>query len=154
MLKKNENVKVKIVDIDPNFILVNILNQEKNIVSKIDITETFWSKPFPFVKNTLKIGDLLDAVVTFSNEDKTYLSLKRNKINPFLFFDESYKINDLVEVNPIKNTEIGLFVSTKEGINGIIHPSDVPNDYYFNDNPLKLKLLSKDKVNCRILLSF
>lgn len=152
MFKRNDIIKVKVINKTEEFVsIVTLDNPTHTDISK---TEISWIQKLPWEEDNVNINDILDATVLFSKEQTLYLSLKKHLINPFNEIHQNNKEGDFLIVNPIKNTDIGLFVRTENGVNGIVHQNDIPEDYIFNFNPLKLKIIHKDLKNGRLLFSF
>jgi len=100
---------------------------EEGIRGLIHISEMSWVKKNFHPQEMLTVGDEVDAVVISLDvpRRKIALSLKQVRPNPWDIIIDRYKIGAIVSgvVKDIKN--FGLFVRIEEGIDGLVHASDI-----------------------------
>jgi small subunit ribosomal protein S1 len=127
---------------------------EEGIRGLIHISEMSWVKKNFHPQEMLAIGDEVDAVVISMDvpKRKIALSLKQVRPNPWDIIVERYKVGSIVEgvVKDIKN--FGLFVRIEEGIDGLVHSSDMswvedvnPVDLYKEGQTVQAVVLGIDK---------
>jgi small subunit ribosomal protein S1 len=157
----NSRVKGKVVTILDYGAFIEI---ENGIEGLIHISEMSWTRKIKHPSKILSIGDEVEVVVLSLNAENRRLSLglKQVEENPWDKMVEKYPIGTVVE-KPIKNiTDFGLFVEFEDGIDGLIHISDVSwgkkiknlKDIYNKGDLVKAKIIelnpSEDKCSLSI----
>jgi small subunit ribosomal protein S1 len=109
------------------------------------------------------IGDSVEVVVlNFDPEaNKVTLGYKQKKPDPWTLVDEKYPEGQKVQGKVIRTTDYGIFVELEEGVEGLIHVSEIdwveksikPNKYYSIGDTVEAMILSVNKVDKRISLS-
>lgn len=148
--------------------VVNITNYgcfielEEGVEGLIHISEMSWTKKIKHPSQLISIGDLLEAIVLDMDVPRKRISLglKQLEPNPWAVIEEKYPVGTVVE-GIIKNiTDFGIFIGLDEGIDGLVHISDIswfqkikhPAEIYKKGNMVKAVVLSIDKGNERFSL--
>lgn len=149
--------------------VVNITNYgafielEEGVEGLIHISEMSWTKKIKHPSQILSLGDVIEAVVLDLDTVKKRISLglKQLEPNPWTVIEERYPVGTVVE-GKIKNiTDFGIFIGLDEGIDGLVHISDIswtqkikhPGEIYRKGDMVKAVVLSIDKENERFSLS-
>jgi small subunit ribosomal protein S1 len=107
------------------------------------------------------IGDEVEAVVLTLDKDKKRISLGMKQIepNPWDKIEDKYPIGSEVEGTVRNLTDFGAFVELEDGVDGLIHISDLswkkikhPSEILKKKDKISSAVLSIDKDNCRISL--
>lgn len=95
----------------------------------IHISEMSWGR-IKSPKEAVKIGDTVDVkVLTIDKEtEKVSLSLKQVKNDPWIEFDNNYKVNDVVQAKVVNLTDFGAFLEIEPGLEGLVHISQISSD--------------------------
>jgi len=128
----------------------------------IHMSEISWSRRKKSISDIYKKGTFVEALVL--NVDKTQkkfsLSLKRLKDDPWKGLSEKYHIGDIIEGFVTSITDFGAFVEIEEGIEGLIHLSEMDDiqgktlaEVYKVDEPVQVVILNIDEKDKRIGLS-
>ncbi len=128
----------------------------------IHISEISWSRRKKIVSETYKKGMPVEALVLNVDKDakKFSLSIKRLKDDPWKGLVTRYHSGDTVEGYVTSITDFGVFVEIEEGVEGLIHLSEIEDlqgknlgDLFTLDDTVKAAILSIDEKNKRIGLS-
>jgi small subunit ribosomal protein S1 len=148
--------------------VVNITNYgafielEEGVEGLIHISEMSWTKKVKHPSQLISIGDVVEAVVLDVDvaRKRISLGLKQLEPNPWSVIEERYPVGTVVE-GKIKNiTDFGIFIGLDEGIDGLVHISDIswiqkikhPAEVYKKSDMVKAVVLSIDKENERFSL--
>jgi len=148
--------------------IVNITNYgafielEEGIEGLIHISEMSWVKKVKHPSQIVSVGDLVEAMVLDLDVSKKRisLSLKQLEPNPWFLMEEKYPPGTVIE-GKIKNvTDFGVFIGFDEGIDGLVHISDIswtqkvkhPSELYKKGQEIRAVVLSIDKDNERFSL--
>jgi small subunit ribosomal protein S1 len=118
----------------------------------IHSSEISWSKNIQNPNKVLKMNQEIDFVVKEidTEKHKISLSIKRCRENPWMLFAQNNKVGDILTTKIRNVTDIGIFATLDEEIDGIIHLSDITWD---QTNAETLKNYSKDQqIQCKILM--
>ncbi len=135
---------------------------ENGIDGLIHMSEVSWSRRKKVVSDLYKKGSLIEALVL--NVDKTHkkfsLSLKRLKEDPWKGISARYQVGDVIDGFVTSITDFGAFVEVEEGIEGLIHLSEMEDlqgrnlaDLFKIDDSVKVMILNIDEKDKRIALS-
>ncbi len=135
---------------------------EDGVEGLVHVTEMSWTRKLKHPSQMVKEGDEVEVVVLDIDKDKKRLSLGMKQVypNPWDIVAEKYPEGTILEA-PIKNiTEFGLFIGIEEGIDGLIHVSDIswtkkirhPGDLYKVGDMVQAKVLTVDKDNQKFTL--
>jgi small subunit ribosomal protein S1 len=148
--------------------IVNITNYgafielEEGIEGLIHISEMSWIKKMKHPSQLLSIGDVVEAMVLDLDvqRKRISLSLKQLELNPWVIMEEKYPPGTVIE-GKVKNvTDFGIFIGFDEGIDGLVHISDIswtqkikhPSELYKKGQEVRAVVLSIDKENERFSL--
>jgi small subunit ribosomal protein S1 len=134
----------------------------KGLEGLIHVSEMSWTRKIGHPNQVLKIGEEVEAVVlnVDSAAKRFSLSLKKAQPNPWDAVAERYPVGTIIE-GKVKNiTEFGLFVGIDEGIDGLVHVSDIswskkvkkPSDLFQKGQIIRAVVLKIDKENERFSL--
>ena len=94
----------------------------------IHITELSWTK-IKHPSEVVNVGDTVEVYVKDLDPEKHRISLgyKKEADNPWVIFENNYKVGDVVTVKIVSFTNYGAFASIIPGIDGLIHISQIAN---------------------------
>jgi small subunit ribosomal protein S1 len=138
------------------------IGMEDGIDGLVHISEVSWSRRKNVVADSYKKGALVDALVlNIDGEQKKFsLSIKRLKEDPWKGLVERYHVGDTVEGYVTSITDFGVFLEIEEGIEGLIHLSEIengkgkhPSELFKIDDTVKAIVINVDEKDKRIGLS-
>ena len=120
----NSRVKGTVVNITNYGIFLEL---EKGIEGLIHISELSWTKHISHPSQMLSIGDVVEAIVINIDKanNKIALSIKRTEADPWLKIKDKYPKGTKIKTKVKTITDYGVFVELEEGIEGLIHVSDL-----------------------------
>ncbi|MFN2366190.1 MAG: 30S ribosomal protein S1 [Desulfurivibrionaceae bacterium] len=135
---------------------------EEGVEGLIHISEMSWSKKTKHPSKILDIGDEVEIQVLNIDADAKRISLgmKQLQANPWDLVSENYPVGSIIE-GKIKNiTDFGVFIGIEEGIDGLIHVSDLswterikhPSEKYAKGETIQAVVLKIDRENERFSL--
>ena len=150
-------VKGKVVNLVPYGAFVEI---EPGVEGLVHVTELSWTKRIAKPSDVLKVGQDLEAVVLGINreEQKISLGIRQLETNPWDLAHEKYPPGTKVK-GAIRNlTSYGAFIELEEGLDGMIHVSDMswtrkinhPSEVVKKGDIVEAVVLEVDKANQRI----
>lgn len=152
-------VKGKVVSITDYGAFVEL---HEGIEGLVHISEMSWNKNIRHPNKLVSVGDIVDAVVLSIDSEKKRISLGMKQIqeNPWDRIDEKYQIGSIVEGTVRNLVDFGAFVELEEGVDGLIHISDMswtrkikhPSEIVRKKDTVKMMVLSVDKENERVSL--
>jgi small subunit ribosomal protein S1 len=100
---------------------------EPGVEGLIHITEMTWSRRMKHPSKLVRAGDQVEAVVLEVNprDRRISLGLKQLEANPWTTVDSRYSIGSVVEGRVRNMTDFGAFIEIEEGIDGLVHVSDL-----------------------------
>jgi small subunit ribosomal protein S1 len=100
---------------------------EQGIEGLVHVSEMSWSKRMKHPSKIVKINDQVETVVLNVNptERRISLGLKQLETNPWDTLHEKYPVGMVVEGKVRNLTEFGAFVEVEEGIDGLVHVSNM-----------------------------
>ncbi len=100
---------------------------EAGIEGLIHISEMTWSRRMKHPSKVVKPGDQVEAVVleVHPKERRISLGLKQLEPNPWSTIDTRYSVGSVVEGRVRNMTDFGAFIEIEEGIDGLVHVSDL-----------------------------
>jgi len=135
---------------------------EKGVEGLIHVSEMSWTRHVRHPSKILNIGDELDAVVLKVDQanEKISLGLKQVEPDPWLTLDERYPLGTKVTGKVRNLTNFGAFVELEEGIDGLVHVSDMswtrrvshPSEVVKKGDVVEVAVLAIDKEHRRISL--
>jgi small subunit ribosomal protein S1 len=130
---------------------------EPGIEGLIHISEMSWTKRVKHPSKMVAIGDEADVLVLDVNEEgrKISLGMKQVEPNPWSLLEERYPPGTRVKGVVRNVTNFGIFVGIEDGIDGLIHVSDIswtqrikdPKDLYKKGDELETVVLKVDREN-------
>ncbi|MBQ4406518.1 MAG: 30S ribosomal protein S1 [Bacteroidales bacterium] len=158
-LKVGDKVKGRVVVMADYGAFVEIA---PGVEGLIHVSEMSWSQHLRQAQEFLKVGDEVEAVIlTLDREErKMSLGIKQLKPDPWANIEEKYPI-DSRHMAKVRNfTNFGVFVEIEEGVDGLIHISDLswtkkikhPNEFTSIGETIEVVVLDIDKENRRLSL--
>jgi small subunit ribosomal protein S1 len=117
-------IKGKIVNLLPYGAFIEV---EQGVEGLIHISELSWTKRISNPAEVLTIGEEVEAMVLSIKKDECKISLgiKQTEFNPWSVVEEKYPVDTRVKGKVRNVTSYGAFVELEEGIDGLIHISDI-----------------------------
>ncbi|MGB8166812.1 MAG: 30S ribosomal protein S1, partial [Chthoniobacteraceae bacterium] len=153
------HVKGKVTNLVPYGAFVEI---EEGVEGLIHVSELSWTKRITRPSDVLTVGQELEAVVLGVNkeEQKISLGVRQLEPNPWDEIEHRYQIGKQVKGIVRNMTAYGAFVELEEGIDGMIHVSDMswtrkinhPSEMIKKGDELEAVVIDIDKQNQRISL--
>jgi small subunit ribosomal protein S1 len=135
---------------------------EEGIEGLVHISEMSWTKRVSHPSELVSIGDEIEVVVLGIDKKKQEISLgmKQTQANPWEQVAERYAVESMVKGNVRNLTNYGAFVELEEGIDGLLHVSDMswtrkishPSEMLEKGQAVECKVLSVDTERRRIAL--
>lgn len=135
---------------------------EKGVEGLLHVSELSWTKKYANPSEMLAIGDRIEVQVldVDKNNKKISLGLKQLESNPWLDVESKYPVGTKVKGKIRNLTDYGLFVELEDGIDGLIHVSDIswtkrighPKDVFKKGEKIEAVVLSVEANNRRISL--
>ncbi|MDX9811888.1 MAG: 30S ribosomal protein S1 [Bacteroidales bacterium] len=158
-LKIGDKVKGKVVVMADYGAFVEIA---PGVEGLIHVSEMSWSQHLRSAQEFLKVGDEVEAVVLTLDrtERKMSLGIKQLKPDPWQNIDEKYAVGARHMARVRNFTNFGVFVEIEEGVDGLIHISDLswtkkikhPAEFTSIDAEIEVVVLEIDKENRRLSL--
>ncbi|HEU4889066.1 MAG TPA: 30S ribosomal protein S1 [Thermoanaerobaculia bacterium] len=136
---------------------------EDGVEGLIHVSEMSWTKKIRHPAKMLNIGDQVEAVVSDVNvpNRRISLSLKALEQNPWDTISQRYPVGTVIEGKVRNLTDFGAFVEVEEGIDGLIHISDMswhrrlkhPSEVLKKGDTVKARVINVDGDNQRLSLS-
>lgn len=152
-------IKGKVVNIVPYGAFVEL---EKGIEGLVHISELSWTKRIGHPSEVLAIGDTIEAVVLNVDKEnqKIALGVKQTEVNPWLEVSNKYTIGTQVKGKVRSFTDYGAFIELEEGIDGLLHNSDIswtrkinhPSEILKKGQKIDAVVLSVDAENRKLSL--
>ena len=100
---------------------------EAGVEGLIHISEMTWSRRMKHPSKVVRPGDQVEAVVLEAHpkERRISLGLKQLEPNPWTTIDSRYSVGSVVEGRVRNMTDFGAFIEIEEGIDGLVHVSDL-----------------------------
>lgn len=127
---------------------------EDGIEGLIHISEMSWSKRVRHPSKMVSLGDEVEVVVLAINSETRRISLgmKQLEPNPWEMIKEKYQVGDIIRGKVRNITDFGLFIGIEDGIDGLIHISDIswierirhPGDKFKKGDEVEAKVLQID----------
>ena len=123
-LKEGDHVKGKVVVIADYGAFVEVL---PGVEGLIHVSEMSWSQHLRSAQDFLKVGDEVEAVIlTLDRENrKMSLGIRQLMPDPWLAIAEKYPVGSKHTATVRNFTNFGIFVELEEGVDGLIHISDL-----------------------------
>ncbi len=158
-LKVGDTVKGKVVVIADYGAFVEIA---PGVEGLIHVSEMSWSQHLRSAQDFLKVGDEIEAsILTLDREErKMSLGIKQLKSDPWENIDSLYGVGTKHKATVRNFTNFGVFVEITEGVDGLIHISDLswtkkikhPSEFTAIGDEIEVVVLDIDKENRRLSL--
>ena len=135
---------------------------EPGVEGLIHVSEMSWSKRVKHPSKLLNVGDMVESMVlgVDQNARRIALGLKQIESNPWQQLGEKYPVGSKITGTVRNLTEFGAFVEVEEGIDGLIHISDMswskrlkhPSDVIKKGDEVEAMVLNIDPENQRLSL--
>ena len=158
-LKVGDHVKGKVVVMADYGAFIEIA---PGVEGLIHVSEMSWSQHLRSAQDFMKVGDEVEAVIlTLDREErKMSLGIKQLKADPWENIEEKYPIGSKHTAKVRNFTNFGVFVEIEEGVDGLIHISDLswtkkvkhPSEFTQIGADIDVVVLEIDKENRRLSL--
>ena len=158
-LKVGDKVKGKVVVMADYGAFIEIA---PGVEGLIHVSEMSWSAHLHSAQEFMKVGDEVEAVIlTLDREErKMSLGVKQLREDPWEKIEEKYPVGSKHTAKVRNCTNFGVFVEVEEGVDGLIHISDLswtkkvkhPSEFTKIGDPIEVQVLDIDKENRRLSL--
>ena len=158
-LKVGDHVKGKVVVMADYGAFIEIA---PGVEGLIHVSEMSWSQHLRSAQDFMHVGDEVEAVIlTLDREErKMSLGIKQLKADPWENIEEKYPVGSKHNAKVRNFTNFGVFVEIEEGVDGLIHISDLswtkkvkhPSEFTQIGAPIDVVVLEIDKQNRRLSL--
>ena len=158
-LKVGDHVKGKVVVMADYGAFIEIA---PGVEGLIHVSEMSWSQHLRSAQDFMKVGDEIEAVIlTLDREErKMSLGIKQLKADPWETIEEKYPVGSKHTAKVRNFTNFGVFVEIEEGVDGLIHISDLswtkkikhPSEFTQIGADIEVQVLEIDKENRRLSL--
>ena len=158
-LKVGDKVKGKVVVMADYGAFIEIA---PGVEGLIHVSEMSWSQHLRSAQEFLKVGDEVEAVILTldRNERKMSLGIKQLKDDPWGNIEDKYPVGSKHTAKVRNFTNFGVFVELEEGVDGLIHISDLswtkkikhPSEFTQIGADIDVQVLEIDKENRRLSL--
>jgi small subunit ribosomal protein S1 len=138
------------------------IEMEPGVEGLVHISEMSWTKRVKHPSKVMAIGDQVNAVVLDVDPKAKRISLGMKQIepNPWTLLEEQYPIGSVIRGQVRNVTDFGIFVGVQEGIDGLVHVSDIswtqrikhPGDLFKKGDEVEAVVLNIDVENERFSL--
>ncbi|MCB5264711.1 MAG: 30S ribosomal protein S1 [Candidatus Cloacimonetes bacterium] len=135
---------------------------EPGVEGLVHISEMSWTKKITDARKILKNGDTINAIVLELDKENKRISLgmKQMDPNPWLTIEDRYPIGTVLQRKVKSLTTFGAFVEIEEGIDGLVHISDIswtkriyhPREVFRKGQEIQTIILAIDRAQHRIAL--
>ncbi len=135
---------------------------EPGVEGLIHISEMTWSRRMKHPSKVVKVGDQVEAVVleVKSRDRRVSLGIKQLEADPWTTVAERYSIGSVVEGRVRKLADFGAFLEIEEGVDGLVHISDLswtkhvkhPSEVLKKGQMMQAVILNIDAPNRRLSL--
>ncbi len=158
-LKVGDHVNGKVVVMADYGAFVEV---QPGVEGLIHVSEMSWNQHLRSAQDFLKVGDEVEAVVLTLDRDERKMSLgiKQLKADPWENIEQKYAIGSRHTAKVRNFTNFGVFVEIEEGVDGLIHISDLswtkkikhPSEFTTVGSDIEVQVLEIDKGNRRLSL--
>jgi small subunit ribosomal protein S1 len=135
---------------------------EEGVEGLIHVSEMSWTRKVRHPSKVVQVGDIVEAVVLSINPEAKRISLGMKQVepNPWDVIAEKYPVGTTIE-GKVKNiTDFGIFIGIDEGIDGLVHISDIswtkrikhPSELFKKGDEVQAVVLNIDRENERFSL--
>jgi small subunit ribosomal protein S1 len=156
---KGARVRGKVVSLTDYGAFVEL---EEGVEGLIHVSEMSWTKRIKHPSKLLAVGDTVEAMVLEVDQEARRLSLglRQTEPNPWDLIAERYHVGDRITGKVRNLTDFGAFVEVEEGIDGLVHISDLswtkrmrhPSEILKKGDSVEAVILKIDSENQRLSL--
>jgi small subunit ribosomal protein S1 len=156
---KTSRVRGKVVSLTDYGAFVEL---EEGVEGLIHVSEMSWTKRIKHPSKVLAVGDTVEAVVLDVDQEARRLSLglRQTEPNPWDVIADKYHVGDRITGKVRNLTDFGAFVEVEEGIDGLVHISDLswtrrlrhPSEMLKKGDTVEAVILKIDSENQRLSL--
>ncbi|MEN6467289.1 MAG: 30S ribosomal protein S1 [Syntrophaceae bacterium] len=128
---------------------------EPGVEGLIHVSEMFWtSKRFKHPSKVLNVNEIIRVMVLDIDPQNKRISLglKQTQSNPWLELKEKYPVGTVIKGNVRNITDFGIFIGVEDGIDGLVHVSDIswkqrvkhPSEFYKKGQEIEAVVLNID----------
>jgi small subunit ribosomal protein S1 len=135
---------------------------EPGLEGLIHVSEMTWSRRMKHPSKVVRVGDQVEAVVleVHPKDRRISLGFKQLEANPWTTIEQRYSVGSVVEGRVRNMTDFGAFVEIEEGIDGLVHVSDLswtkrvkhPSEILRRGQVIQAVILNIDASNKRLSL--
>lgn len=135
---------------------------EEGVEGLIHVSEMSWTRKIRHPSRVVAIGDIVEVIVLDVDKERKRISLgmKQTEPNPWLIIESKYEVGSKITGKVRNITDFGAFVELEEGIDGLIHISDMswtqrvkhPSDILKKGERIEAIILNIDSKNERLSL--
>ena len=147
-------VQGKVVNLTDYGVFIEL---EPGVEGLVHISEMYWTREIKHPSKVLNVGDTVNVVVLEVNPEakRVSLSLKQTTSNPWEKLKEKYPVGTVVKGLVRNITNFGVFVGIEDGIDGLVHVSDIswkhrvthPSEYFKKGQEVEAVVLNIDVDN-------
>lgn len=155
----NQRLRGKVVSLTDYGAFVEL---EPGVEGLIHITEMTWNRRIKHPSKIVNIADEVDVIVLAVDLENHRISLgmKQMEPNPWEVVIQKYRVGDVIRGKIRNITDFGIFVGIEDGVDGLIHISDIsytqrikhPQELYKKGDEVEAKVLQIDAENMRFSL--
>ncbi len=135
---------------------------EMGIEGLVHISEMSWTRRINHPSEVVAIGDMVEVVVLKIDREKEEISLsmKQTEVNPWTVIEEKYPAGTRIKGRVRNLTNYGAFIEIEEGVDGLLHISDMswakkvghPSEIVKKGDKIEAVVLSVDREKKRVAL--
>jgi small subunit ribosomal protein S1 len=154
-----KRVKGKVVSLTDYGAFIEI---EPGVEGLVHVSEMSWTKRVKHPSKLVNVGDQVDAMVLDIDipQKRISLGMKQTEANPWTLLGEKYPVGAVIKGAVRNITDFGIFVGVEEGIDGLVHVSDLswthrvkhPSEMYKKGDEVEAVVLNIDVENERFSL--
>ena len=147
-------VQGKVVNLTDYGVFIEL---EPGVEGLVHISEMYWTREIKHPSKVMNVGDVVNVVVLEVNPEakRVSLSLKQTTANPWEKLKEKYPVGTMVKGLVRNITNFGVFVGIEDGIDGLVHVSDIswkhrvthPSEYFKKGQEVEAVVLNIDVDN-------
>ena len=155
----NSRIRGKVVSLTDYGAFIEV---EEGIEGLIHVSEMSWTKRVKHPSKVLSVGDWVECVTLEIDEEARRLSLglKQTEPNPWDLIGSKYRVGDQIKGTVRNITDFGAFVEVEDGIDGLVHISDLswtkrikhPSEMLNKGDEVEAVILKIDSENQRLSL--
>jgi small subunit ribosomal protein S1 len=135
---------------------------EPGIEGLVHVSEMSWTKRVKHPSKLVKVGDEVEALVLDIDltQKRISLGMKQTEANPWTLLEDKYPIGSVIKGQVRNVTDFGIFVGVEEGVDGLVHVSDIswtqrvkhPGELFKKGDEVEAVVLNIDVENERFSL--